>query len=122
MQKYIKNVVNSRKLKDSQDKNYDRIIRKYPDKVLLYVHLTNIESQLPKEKFLVPKDITFGDFCVNIKKYININSKESLTYFVGDEDSIIPRMNENINYLYQKHKNPNGILYVTIIKENTFGN
>lgn len=121
MNNYIKNVINRRNLEDSKRKNYDQIIRKYPDKVLIYIYLENIDTKLPKEKFLAPKDITFGEFCMNIKKYISLNSKESLTYFIGEQSSTIPRMNENINYLYQKYKSDNGILYVSVSKENTFG-
>lgn len=122
MNTYIKNVINRRRIEDTRHKNYDQIIRKYPDKVLIYIHLINIEAQLPKEKFLAPKEITFGEFCVNIKKYIPLSSNESLTYFIGDDvNTTIPRMNENINYIYQKYKSDNGLLYVSVTKENTFG-
>ena len=123
MNLYVNNIINKRKILESKEKNFDNIIKKYPDKVLLYVTLDNtLENNLPKDKFLVPKDITFGEFCVNLKKYITLKSSaEGLCYLIGDQENIIPRMNENINYLYQKYKNSNSVLYVMVCKENIFG-
>lgn len=122
MRRYIGNIINTRKIQESKEKCFDSIIQKYPDKVLVYVTLdTTLEGKLPKDKFLVPKDVTFGDFCVNLKKYITLGSAEGLCYFIGDNENVIPRMNENINYIYQKHKSSNGVLYLVVCRENVFG-
>ena len=122
MQNYINKVVKERKLRESKSKNYEYLMKKYPNKVLLYVYITNTDVNIPLEKFIISKDKTFGDFFMEIKKYITLGSKESLVYFIGGRDeTVIPCMNDKINYLYQKHKLDNGVLYVSISKENTFG-
>lgn len=75
---------------------------------------------IDKYKFLVPGDISFGKFNVNVRKYMpNLDPHISIFFFVGD---ILPPSSAMMNFIYNAYKSSDGFLYVKYMAENTFGN
>jgi GABA(A) receptor-associated protein len=95
-----------------------RMLDKYPDRVPIIIEVTTNDIELKKCKYLVPKDITCGQFLYVIRNYINLEPKEALFMFVSDT---LPGTNETIANIYNLYKESDLFLYIKISKENTFG-
>uniref|UniRef100_A0A6C0LGJ5 Autophagy-related protein n=1 Tax=viral metagenome TaxID=1070528 RepID=A0A6C0LGJ5_9ZZZZ len=94
------------------------IILKYPQRVPIIVDC-NKEINLDKNKYIVPNDLTVGQFMYILKKRIKINHEQSI-FLLCNNQLIINT--ELINNLYNKQKDYDGFLYIIISLENTFGN
>jgi GABA(A) receptor-associated protein len=98
----------------------DRITEKYPTRIPLIVE-KNKKSSVPdldKGKFLVPSDLTVGQFLHIVRKRINLTSEQALFIFIKNT---IPPTSAPLNSLYEKYKDEDGFLYITYSGENTFG-
>lgn len=98
-----------------------KIKDKYPDRYPVIVH-KNQKSDLPnieKSKFLVPGDLTLGQFIYIVRRRINLDEKDSLFLFI--DNSVIGAGSESIESIYQKHLDEDGFLYITYCNENVFG-
>ena len=88
----------------------------FPDRVPVI-----IESRDPGGKFLkymVPRDRTFATMMVQLRKHIDINSKQAIFLFVN---GCLPPNSKTIGEIYDNHKNENNVLHVMYALENTFG-
>ena len=97
-----------------------RIRQSYPDRVPIICE-KSLNQDLPnidKNKYLVPVDLTVGQFLFVIKRRIKLRHEEALYLFIN---GTIPPTSELIGTTYEKHKNNDGFLYITYAKENTFG-
>jgi len=103
-------------------KESDKIRTKYPDRVPIILERSlSCRSSIPdidKHKFLVPRDITVGQFLYVIRKRIKLNSKTALFVFI---DNKIPSTSSLIGSIYDTDKNKDLFLYATYSGENTFG-
>ena len=97
-----------------------RIIEKYPDRIpiIVEVHPKSDIPKLTKNKFLVPKEITMGQFLYIIRKRISLPPEKALFLFVNN---IIPKTSCTITELYKEQKESDNFLYIHINGENTFG-
>ena len=75
-------------------------------------------DDIDKKKYLVPADLTVGQFIYVIRKRIKINSEKSLFMFVNGK---IPPTARLMSMVYEENKNEDGFLYITYSGENTFG-
>ena len=73
---------------------------------------------IDKQKYLVPKDMTLGQFIYIIRKRIQLGSNEAL--FILVNKSLVPN-NKGIYDIYVDNKDADGYLYITYTSENTFG-
>ena len=58
-------------------------MKKFPDKIPLYVvrqHGSRL-NELPKQKYLVPRTMTLGEFSLYIRKQISLSSSQALFFF-----------------------------------------
>jgi GABA(A) receptor-associated protein len=97
-----------------------RIMGRYPDRVPIVVEIAP-KSNLPdidKHKFLVPVDITIGQFLQVIRKRITLQSSQGLFLFVNNT---IPAMSLLIGEVYKNHKDDDGFLYFLLSGESVFG-
>ena len=96
-----------------------RIIDKYPDKIPIIVE-TNDKDLPPllKNKYLVPKDLTFGQFIYVIRGKLNLPPEKALFLFVNNT---IPSTSNLIETVYDKQKDKDNFLYISVNSENTFG-
>lgn len=79
------------------------------------------KSDIPsidKKKYLVPSDLTVGQFTYVIRKRIKVNPEKALFVFVKN---ILPPNAALISDVYGDHKDDDGFLYMTYSGENTFG-
>jgi GABA(A) receptor-associated protein len=97
-----------------------RILNKYPDRIPIICNRGyNSETPLlPRNKFLVPNDLTMGQFMYVVRKHLKLEAEKGLYLFVNN---IIPSNSKLLNDLYDKHKDEDGFLYITYSIENTFG-
>jgi len=98
-----------------------RVLEKYPHRIPIICEKCNNQKDLPdidKIKYLVPSDMTIGQFMFIIRKRIAINPEEALFLLVGNT---ITSSSMTIGYVYNFHKDPDGYLYIQYAKENTFG-
>jgi GABA(A) receptor-associated protein len=112
------------KIQHSFDKRKEesrRILSKYPDRVPIIVeNSTNSNiNELDKHKFLVPSDLTVGQFSYVIRKRIKLEPEIAMFLFTNN---ILPASSDLISQIYDKYQDKDKFLYFTINGENTFGN
>ncbi len=98
-----------------------KIFEEYPDRLPVIVEKGNDSpnlADLDKKKYLVPKDLTVGQFLYVIRKRLNIDSKQSIYIFVNN---VLPPTSQMMTKVYDEHKDPDGFLYITYHSERTFG-
>ena len=115
MTKFIKShSLEQRKVESS------RIRNKYPNRIPIIIEPSS-DCSLPnidRKKYLVPEDLTLGQFMYIIRKRIELGPEKAIYLFVGN---IIPTTSQYVSVLYSEHKNEDGFLYITYSGENTFG-
>lgn len=97
-----------------------KILLKYPDKIPVIIERANHKGtpDINKNKFLVPSDLTLGQFLAIIRKRIDLNEQESIFLFIN---KILPPTSEVMYKLYNQHKHEDNFLYFKYCTENTFG-
>ena len=97
-----------------------RIMSKYPDRAPIVVERkdkTNL-PELDKHKYLVPKEMTVGQFMYVIRRRLKLKKEQAIFVFV---DNKLPVTSELIERLYDSHKNEDGFMYMIYAGESTFG-
>ncbi|KAK8934738.1 Autophagy-related protein 8f [Platanthera zijinensis] len=97
-----------------------RMLRKYVDRIPVIVEKaqrSDIQS-IDKKKYLVPRDLTVGQFASVIRKRINLTPEKAMFLFV---DNILPSTGATISAVHNEKKDEDGFLYVIYSAENTFG-
>ena len=101
-----------------------RILSKYPDRIPIIIERSGeCSDDIPvvdKKKYLVPNDITTGQFTYIIRKRIELEPEKAIFLFAG-EDFTIPPSSSLISEIYNNFKDEDGFLYFTYSGENTFG-
>jgi len=98
----------------------ERILEKYPERIPIIVE-RSIRTDVPeidKKKYLVPKDITVGQFVYIIRKRIKLAPEKAIFLFLNDS---IPPTASLLSELYGDNKDEDKFLYLTYAGENTFG-
>ena len=98
-----------------------RTLAKYPDRVPIIVQKkANCDlADLEKSKYLVPVDMTLGQFVYVIRRRIRLESAKALFVFV--DGGVLPPTAASMLSLYSKYAYKDGFMYVTYSGENTFG-
>ncbi|CAA0835923.1 Autophagy-related protein 8c [Striga hermonthica] len=97
-----------------------RIREKYPDRVPVIVEKAG-KSEIPdidKKKYLVPADLTVGQFVYVVRKRIKLSAEKAIFVFVNDT---LPSTAALMSAIYDENKDEDGFLYMTYSGENTFG-
>lgn len=97
--------------------NVSEILRKYPDRIPIFVKTVK-PLVIDKKKYLVPRDLTVGQFIYVCRKRINLTPEQSVFIFFN---KVLPSTSKTIQEIYEENKAPNGILVATLATENTFG-
>lgn len=100
-----------------------RVMAKHPDRIPIICQrmVKSGKSNLPyidKIKYLVPKDLTLGQFIYVIRKRMKLDSTYALFLFVNGR---IPPTSAMVGSIYAENKDEDGFLYVSYSSENTFG-
>lgn len=105
---------------DERLQQSSKIMVKYPDRlpIICLKHPDSQIQQIDKEKYLVPSDLTIGQFVFVIRKRIKLDPTVGLFIFVNN---MLPPTASLVSQVYDKHKDDDGFLYITYSGENTFG-
>lgn len=98
-----------------------RIRQKYPDRIPVIVEKSP-KSDVPdldKKKYLVPSDLTVGQFVYVIRKRVKLSAEKAIFIFVNNA---LPPTASLMSTIYEENKDEDGFLYVQYSGENTFGN
>ena len=110
-----------------ENNNYEKrlnessnIIKKYPDRIPIIVEKFKgcKLNTIDKTKYLVPKDMTMGQFTYIIRKRIELKSCQSI--FITVNGLLAPSA-EPVSSIYERRKDEDGFLYIIYTSENTFG-
>lgn len=99
----------------------ESILSRYPDRVPVRIdrsETTNVPD-IDKHKYLVPLDMTLGQFVYVIRKRIHLNETQAIFVFVNN--TILPSTSSTMGQLYNEYKNDDNLLYIKYSGENTFG-
>jgi GABA(A) receptor-associated protein len=97
-----------------------RIREKYPDRIPVIVERAE-KSDVPdidRKKYLVPADLTVGQFVYVVRKRIKLSPEKAIFIFVKN---ILPPTAAIMSAIYEEHKDEDGFLYMSYSGENTFG-
>ncbi|CAN6276978.1 unnamed protein product, partial [Urochloa humidicola] len=98
----------------------NRIREKYPDRIPVIVEKAE-RSDIPdidKKKYLVPADLTVGQFVYVVRKRIKLSAEKAIFIFVKNT---LPPTAALMSSIYDENKDDDGFLYMTYSGENTFG-
>jgi GABA(A) receptor-associated protein len=99
----------------------NRILKKYPDRIPIIVQRVESNTSIPdinKKKYLVPNDLTVGQFVYVIRKRIKLAPEQAIFVYVNNT---LPPTASLVSQLYNQQKDDDGFLYVQFSGENTFG-
>ncbi|KAG1669899.1 hypothetical protein FOA52_002425 [Chlamydomonas sp. UWO 241] len=98
-----------------------RIKEKYPDRIPVIVERAEKSNSIPdidKKKYLVPADLTVGQFVYVIRKRIKLSPERAIFIFI---DNKLPPSASLMSAVYEEMKDKDGFLYIKYSGENTFG-
>lgn len=98
-----------------------RIKEKYPDRIPVIVERAESSKSIPdidKKKYLVPADLTVGQFVYVIRKRIKLSPEKAIFIFI---DNKLPPSASLMSAVYEEMKDKDGFLYIKYSGENTFG-
>lgn len=106
---------------EERKKESQRIKSRFGDRVPIVCQRSNTSRDIPiidKKKYLVPFELTLGQFLYVIRKRIKLSPSKALFIFINDK--ILPVSSQMYN-IYDEHKDEDGFLYITYATEETFG-
>ena len=97
-----------------------KIIGKFPERapVIIEAKQNTGLPPLDKCKYLIPKEMTVGQFMYIIRKRLKLNKDQAIFIFVNNK---LPVQTELIESLYNRSKDEDGFMYMTYAGESTFG-
>tara|TARA_B100001093_G_C26696009_1_gene956931 strand:+ start:702 stop:1073 length:372 start_codon:yes stop_codon:yes gene_type:complete len=96
-----------------------RLKEQYPHRIPVILEFDAIlHKQKLKERFLVPKDLTMGQFMFVIRSQLQINPSEAI--YLMCRGYCIPNT-DIFSEISEKHKEKCGNIFMRLYKENTFG-
>lgn len=102
---------------DERVRESTSVLEKYPERIPIIVQSRG-GIVLDKIKYLVPKDLTIGQFVYVLRKRIKLTPEKGLFIFV---DKTVPMMSCSIGEIYFKHANKDKFLYLEVSEEGAFG-
>ncbi|XP_019163380.1 PREDICTED: autophagy-related protein 8i [Ipomoea nil] len=103
------------RLQESQD-----MIAKYPDRLPVVVERyskTDL-SEMEKKKYLVPRDMSIGQFIHILSGRLHLAPGKALFVFV---ENTLPQTSAVMDSVYESFKDEDGFLYMCYSSEKTFG-
>jgi GABA(A) receptor-associated protein len=97
-----------------------KIRNKHPDRIPVIVEKAARSdiATVDKKKYLVPANLTMGQFVYVIRKRIDLSPETAIFIYVNN---VLPPTSASMSLIYEEHKDEDGFLYITYSGENTFG-
>ncbi|KAL6480474.1 hypothetical protein AOLI_G00059250 [Acnodon oligacanthus] len=95
---------------------------KFPNKLPVIVERYIREKQLPlldKTKFLVPHELTMGQFLCLLRSKIALEASQTLYLLISGKSMCC--MTASMAEIYSQHRDPDGFLYMTYASQDMFG-
>ncbi len=112
----------SKSLQERKEES-ERMINKYYDRIPVIVEKCQSRSNnlpdIDKHKYLVPRDLTIGQFVHVIRKRIKLDAAQALFIFVNK--NVVPPATSFVSSIYDDYKCEDGFLYINYTTESTFG-
>jgi GABA(A) receptor-associated protein len=100
----------------------NKIREKFPGRIPIIVEkASRVNNDIPtidKNKYLVPSDLSFGQFLFVVRKRLSLKPDKALFMFVNN---ILVASSELMVSVYNKYKDIDGFLYILYSGESTFG-
>lgn len=105
---------------DERQKEAAQIKERYPDRipVIAEPRANSDIAAMDKKKFLVPRDLTVGQFTQVIRKRIQLPPEKALFVYIDKQILYNTAAMTEVNRQYQDR---DGFLYVTFSSEKTYG-
>ena len=104
---------------EERKKDADKVMNKYPERIPVIVEpLTKDIIEIDKKKYIVSKDMTFGQLIFIVRKRMNVDSSIALFFTVN---SNLITVSSDLGTIYEENKNEDNFLYIKYTTENTFG-
>ncbi|XP_050374541.1 autophagy-related protein 8i-like [Argentina anserina] len=96
------------------------VLADYPDRVPVIVEKYAKCSlpQMDKRRYLVPRDMSVGQFMYNLSSRLRLEPGKALFVFVKNT---LPAVASMMNFVYESYKEEDGFLYMCYSTEKTFG-
>jgi len=107
---------------EGRKKEATNVLNKYPEKipVICEVHPSCKKLiELSSTKYIVPRDLTIGQFLITLRKKIKLNSAQNI--FLFNEAGTLFTTTQLLSTVYQENKDPDGFLYITVSIQEAFG-
>ncbi|KAL1465430.1 hypothetical protein WDU94_005006 [Cyamophila willieti] len=102
--------------------HYSQTFKHFPPCLCLQVIVEKAPKarigDLDKKKYLVPSDLTVGQFYFLIRKRVQLRPEDALFFFVNN---VIPPTSATMGSLYQEHHEEDFFLYIAYSDENVYG-
>lgn len=99
-----------------------RVLEKYPNRIPIICEKCNSSMNnyhvLNKNKYLVEREMTLGQFLYVIRARLRLPSEKALFLIIKNK---IPTTTELLGELYEKNKHEDGFLYINYSFESVFG-
>jgi GABA(A) receptor-associated protein len=99
-----------------------KVLQKYPERVPVIVERAkNAVDKIPridKKKYMVPADMTFGQFTHVVRHRLKLTPEQALFCFVNN---IQPTTTTTLGQIFNEHKDAGGFLQIVYACESTFG-
>jgi GABA(A) receptor-associated protein len=99
-----------------------KMLNKYPDRIpVICQRHPKANKDCPyidKIKYLIPIDLTLGQFIYVIRKRMHLSAEKALFLFI---EGNIPSMSSMLSEVYKEYQDEDGFLYINYNTENTFG-
>lgn len=112
------------KMQNSYEKRKDESIRlktKFPDKVpvILEKAESSILPNINKQKYLMQRDVTIGQFLYIIRTSIKLDASESIFLIINN--NVVPATSSTIGEVYDNYGDKDGFLYIFYSAQQTYG-
>lgn len=98
------------------------VLAKHPQRIPIICERHEFASkecpELDKKKYLLPMEITVGQFLYVIRNRLQLSPSKSIFLFIN---GIIPSTSSLVYYYYTKYRDEDGFLYINYTFEGVFG-
>ena len=98
---------------------FNALSKRYPSRLPVFVHTSNHDLMLGKDRFLVPRDFTGAQLLLCSRKHCSVCDTEALFLTAGNKMYTASTAIEDM-WARSKDKNTN-FLILQVSKESTFG-
>lgn len=111
---------------DQRHTEAHKMLNKFPTRRPIIVEKSNKNSKdlptLKKHKFLVPYDLTIGQFAYVVRKQLTLPPEVALFMFIrSSTGDIMAPSSTTILEIYKSYADEDGFIYVFYCGESTFG-